>query len=599
MKYHLKKLTYFLILTLLFAPFFHAKDASAKISINWFNGTYQNNEIWDYTTDLTHPNYGTHDWIANHAMNMLPSYERTWIQNNFNAFLLGTEAPDNAGLDYLGTNTGYGDFANHVVHFSSDGSVTNDAAAQRASQEYNKAATALPWDERLGAYYAGAMVHYISDQAVFGHVMGGSSFLPGATHHADYERGVEAYTYQYNGGAFEKYLITPNILSEATAYDSAIQVARVTTFGYGKTRPALWMEQNIPTLGNSWNVSTNAAFTDSAGDSLYRSVVACAKVLHTLAIDAGYVMERIPQGGTSRYDTAVGISKKVYPTNGTASSVVLVSGNSYIDAIAAGPFAKTKNGVVLFTDTATIPSVTLSEIQRLLPNNASSKIYVVGGTSVISPSVDSYLSSHYSYTITRLGTVNRYDTSAQLASNMPTSASVFLTQTNAIDGIAAGAVGARDGIPILITKPDVLSSEINDFLSLDPKGEAVTTVYILGGTGAVSSTVADQITSLGKTVVRIAGASDRFDTARLIADTFYSNPSKLALANGYSMVDAVAGSVLAGRSSMPVLLTSSNPLPATTQDYIQDNAGTLTRGYIFGGTNAVSYSTERAAGVKM
>lgn len=595
-----KKIIIFLVMAITLLPLFQIPNAhAATLFSNWFNGSYQNNEIWDYSTNFSSPNYGTHDWIADHAMNLLPSYERIWIQKNYNAFLLGTEAPDNASLDYLGTNTGYGDFSQHVVNYGSSGNVTNDAAARRAQEEYNKAATNLPWNEQLGAYYAGSMIHYISDVAVFAHVMGGSSFLGNASHHAEFERGVETYTKSYNGGKFEKYIVAPSSLSEATAYDSALQVGKVTTFGYGNTKPAAWMNSNFPLSGDTWNVAANAAYTDSVGDSLYRAVVASAKVLHTLATHAGYTLERIPQNGTTRYDTAVGISQKVFPTAKTASSVVLVSATSPTDAIIAGPFAKQKNGVVLFTDTSAIPSVTLNEVQRLLANTATSHVYILGGTESVGSAVETYIDSHFSYTVTRLGSSSRYQTSADVANAMNFANSAFLTQTNAVDGIAAAGVAARDGRPMLITAPDALSSEVSDFLTANPKGIGMNTIYILGGTGAVSDAVATTITGMGKTVVRIAGATDRFDTARAIADAFYVHPTKIVVANGYSMVDAVVGSVLAARYAAPILLSTSTALPAVTQDYIDDNASTLSGGYILGGTGAVSYQTERVAGVHM
>lgn len=603
MKLIVQKTVWFLVVTLFALPllqiFFTEPVQASSLTPSWWNGRYQNNDIWDYTTDLSHANYGTHDWIADHAMHLLPSYERAWIQNHLNTFFLGTEAPDNASLDYLGANTGYGDFSRHVVTYGANGEVTNDASAKRAQEEYNKASAALPWDEDQAAYYAGAMTHYIADPAVYAHVMGGSSFLPDALRHSEFERGVASATLQYSAGTFEKYISAPGQISEATAYDSALAVARTTTFGYGATKPALWMSQNIPVTGNTWNINANATFTNSTGDSLYRAVVACAKVLHKLSMSKGYTVERIPQNGTTRYDTAVGISQKVFPTSKTASSIVLVSGNNPVDAIIAGPFAKQKNGVVLFSDTSALPAATLNEMQRVLPNSASSKVYIIGGTGSISSSIDSYLAGHFAYTVVRMGSSNRYQTSTDVASAMNMANSAFLTQTNAIDGIAAAGVGARDGRPILVTTQESLSTEVSNFLTNDPKGLVMNTVYVLGGTGAISSLVVDQLEALGKTVVRIAGATNRFDTARAIAEAFYSHPQKVIIANGYSMVDAVAGSVLAGRSAYPILLASSSALEETTQGYIDNNAATLQGGYVLGGTGAISYTTERIAGVHM
>ncbi len=587
----------FLVAAVIAMPLFSLREADASsLSTEWFNGTYKNSEVWDYSTNYSQPNYGTHDWIADHAMHLLPESERGWIENNYDAFLLGTEAPDNAELSYLGKNTGYGDFQNHVIAFDTDGIITNDAAARRAKEEYNKADQNLPWNERLAAYYAGAMTHYIADVSAYPHVMGGDSFLPGASNHSEYERGVEAYTTRYNGGKFESFIPNVDELGTTTAYNAAIQVARTTTFGYGSTWGADWMNNHMPLQGNSWNTSANATFTGSAADSLGRAVIATAKVLHTLALRNGYVLERVPESSASRYETAVGISQKMYPEAGSASSVFLVSGRSYLDAVPLGSLASQENGVILFADTSSVPAVTLNEIARVLPHSATSKIYVVGKSSVITTSVDDYLNAHFVDEVVRITPWSRVDESVQVAGLLDVTNTAFLVQSSMVDGIPAGAVSAREGWPILVTPGSSLASDVADFLQSEPKGESISHIYIVGGTSAISSSVESALTLMGKTVTRISG-TDRFDTSKEVALEFFEHPASLALANGYSLVDAVSGSVLGGSYNAPVLLTQASSLPVSVSGYVHGNAGTLTSGFVFGGTTAISYPLERVLGL--
>ncbi|MEM2137411.1 MAG: hypothetical protein QXI93_05595, partial [Candidatus Methanomethylicia archaeon] len=39
--------------------------------------------------------YGTHVWIAEHALDWLPNDAKSWITANLNWYLYGTELPDN------------------------------------------------------------------------------------------------------------------------------------------------------------------------------------------------------------------------------------------------------------------------------------------------------------------------------------------------------------------------------------------------------------------------------------------------------------------------------------------------------------------------
>ena len=45
-------------------------------------------------TECSNPPYGTHDWIADQAMELLPQDEKTWRQLQRTIYLIGTEAPD-------------------------------------------------------------------------------------------------------------------------------------------------------------------------------------------------------------------------------------------------------------------------------------------------------------------------------------------------------------------------------------------------------------------------------------------------------------------------------------------------------------------------
>jgi hypothetical protein len=246
--------------------FFSILFSSASIAnvYAWSNG--------GYSTDVSSPKYGTHDWIAEHAKNWLPIAERKWIDDNLKCFLYGTEYPDNKDALYKTTH-GYGDTTKHHNYYDGSGSVIDASAAVRAKDEYDKALAELEAGRNdTAAIYAGSMTHYIVDVAVFAHVM------TSETHHSDYEDYVEARTTSYNYGVFESYLVFDGELETVSAYDASISLGRNTFKDDGGTYTAVWMDTNY-----DWS---NPAFKNRCGESLNLATNYVTDVLYTLFIAA-------------------------------------------------------------------------------------------------------------------------------------------------------------------------------------------------------------------------------------------------------------------------------------------------------------------------
>jgi hypothetical protein len=260
-----KQLWVLLLFLILLLPIF-ASTVSA-----WSDG--------GYSTDPFNPKYGTHDWIAEHAKNWLPTVERIWIDDNLKLFLYGTEYPDNGDASY-GTTHGYGDNTNHHNYYNSAGSVTDNSAAIRAKEEYDKALAELKAGRTdMAAIYAGSMTHYIADMAVFGHVM------TNEIHHSDYENYVDSHTTSYNG-LFESYLVYDGKLENISAYDTSVSLGRNTWNDNNGTYAAAWMDANY-----DWS---NSAFKNRCGESLNLAVNYVADALHTLAVSAFIVVPEFP-----------------------------------------------------------------------------------------------------------------------------------------------------------------------------------------------------------------------------------------------------------------------------------------------------------------
>jgi len=125
----------------------------------WSNGPPGN--AWtDQPSECATPSYSTHDWIADHALDLLPDTEKNWLTPHRALYILGTEAPDNDGIpsDCNGPNNGYDDRnRGHSVEWNSDWSMmVRDRAARRAQEEYDKAALAYDQgNQAAAAFYLG------------------------------------------------------------------------------------------------------------------------------------------------------------------------------------------------------------------------------------------------------------------------------------------------------------------------------------------------------------------------------------------------------------------------------------------------------------
>jgi hypothetical protein len=226
----------------------------------WGNGGFSVNPY--------NPDYGTHDWIAEHALDWLPQGEKQFILDNLAAYLYGTELPDNGAAP-----DGIGDTAKHHVYYFANGSLQDDASAVRAQEEYNAAVTFYKTGNYLeAAKRLGVMAHYVADMAVFGHVMGAGTDWGNETPHSDYENYVGARTDNYADDFFP--LEFDGSLDTVSAYNAALSLAYDTTFdadGGGLT--CLWMDQNY-----NWS---NTVFKNRCGESLNFAVNLLADVLHT------------------------------------------------------------------------------------------------------------------------------------------------------------------------------------------------------------------------------------------------------------------------------------------------------------------------------
>ena len=325
--------------------------------------------------------------------------------------------------------------------------------------------------------------------------------------------------------------------------------------------------------------------------------------------------------GPDRYQTAIEISKKAYPRDNSAEAVIIARGDEYPDALAGVPLAHQKNAPLLLTPADKLHEKTKKEIERVLieddndnnedndnnsnrNNDKEGKIYILGGTAAISEEVSTELNNLNNYEVKRIGGLNRYDTAALVAEeiikekiksneeeeeeeegegevNLEDTFPVFLVSgENFPDAVSVSSAAALQEGFLLLTKPDQLSSETNEFLNnFENK---IKDVYTIGGPAAISQQVYDQSGATSR-----IGGENRFETAVKVALEFFDEPVYHTMATSSNFPDALTGGVYAATREAPVLLTKPQTLPEPVTDYLK-NKLELAVILSFGGENAIS-----------
>ena len=201
--------------------------------------------------------------------------------------------------------------------------------------------------------------------------------------------------------------------------------------------------------------------------------------------------------------------------------------------------------------------------------------------------------------VREFGGRDRYDTSLRLANNFGKAKGLdgipvafVVSGYKQVDAVSVSGLAGFFDAPILLTPSDSLHGGVADFI----EDYGVDTMYILGGSGAVSDSVAEDIEALANepSVSRIGGG-DRYATAAAAATDLGGgaawcggeDPAAL-LANGgdVSLVDAMMVGPIAHRLQLPLLLTASDSLPSATADFIEGED--IEHVVIVGNTDAVS-----------
>lgn len=287
-------------------------------------------------------------------------------------------------------------------------------------------------------------------------------------------------------------------------------------------------------------------------------------------------------GGDNRFETAVKISQSQFDPG--VNAVLVANGASFADGLSVGPAAAKLSSPLLLTRRDTLLQGVADEIRRLDPQ----KVYIAGGTGVISAAVEAELSRLVG-DVKRLWGPNRYGTAAAVASLWGASTIVVLASGEMFpDALSGGAAAARSQAPLLLTKRTTLPTETRAVL----QALAPSTVLVAGGPAAVSNGVADQIRAVLPDVdIKRASGTDRYDTSAKLLRLSPATTGAVAgertviLASGEAFPDALAGVPASSAAGADFSITRSGCMPESVETAIQK--GTVDRFILLGGPSAL------------
>ncbi|MDR3586721.1 MAG: cell wall-binding repeat-containing protein [Desulfosporosinus sp.] len=204
--------------------------------------------------------------------------------------------------------------------------------------------------------------------------------------------------------------------------------------------------------------------------------------------------------GTDRYTTAAEIAKLLGP----AQTAYLACGYGEPDAIVGSVFAAEQGYPVLLTDSSNLPAETKTYL-----SGATTKIFILGGTGVVTPALEATLANNYS--VTRLGGSDRYYTEQAVCENYFENKSasdeypVFFASsavspkdvsggTPDASALLAGSLAAKENGLLMVVPNDTLLDGVNNFLLYDKAYISQSTV--VGNVNAVKEDLETQLKSV-------------------------------------------------------------------------------------------------------
>jgi putative cell wall-binding protein len=303
-----------------------------------------------------------------------------------------------------------------------------------------------------------------------------------------------------------------------------------------------------------------------------------------VAVGTGGTVFRTSDGGARWTD---GVSNVVTQLNGVAMQPGTDDGWAVGDG---GVIRKTSDGGATWTQ---FPSGTSAHLTAIA--HVSGTTFVVVGSGGVTITV----SASTQVVLVPIEGPNRFATAIEISKKAFPAGSEYViiaTGMNWPDALGGSALAGALDAPILLTRQDVLPTEVRDEIVRLKGTKASITAIVLGGTPAVSAAVFSEIDAIaGVTMEPRLFGPNRYATANAVAARTIEEMQKKPggydgtafVATGANFPDALGASPLAAKKGWPIYL--SNPaLGSNTALVATMKAVEVTDAILLGGANVVS-----------
>ena len=290
-----------------------------------------------------------------------------------------------------------------------------------------------------------------------------------------------------------------------------------------------------------------------------------------MAKDAGFNVKRL--GGAHRYATNTEILKEVgeYFDRYYFDGILVCSGTKYADALSGSgvpmPIMLVNN------DTKQLTTAQKSILSKLKGHN----IYILGGTAAVDESIEKALKKYGN--VVRIAGANRYETSYEIAKyflnhgyfNFKRSC-IFAYGKNFPDGLVAGPLAMKEGIPILLM-------DSKNYLDAREYAEYIypSTTITIGGTGILPDSTIKKVMAEQSAENLSAWQQKAYNSAssmrKKVLSAAYSHAAKNTRQNchqlvvnsykaaGIQIVDAYDGKYYDTKGNYKTAEKTNNPVP--------------------------------------
>lgn len=202
-------------------------------------------------------------------------------------------------------------------------------------------------------------------------------------------------------------------------------------------------------------------------------------------LSSKYELNRV--AGSDRFDTANKIAKEVVKRSSEKKKAIMVSSESYADALTISSLATKENIPIVITNSKNLSEKT----EEFLKNNEIKEIVYVGGNNSISNEVQKETEKKGIKTVARYAGKDRYETATIISNNVRPDSdfSVYVNGENLSDAITANSLCANLKSPILLVKKDTIPDPVKKTMN----GKARFNRIIVGGENSVSRNVEKEI----------------------------------------------------------------------------------------------------------